>query len=471
VIVLARAALPALLSVLAAAQAPVREFRGAWVATVDNIDWPSKKGLPVAEQQRELTAILDCARTLGLNALVFQVRAACDAFYPSALEPWSEWLSGTQGEAPDPAWDPLQFAIQGAHARGLELHAWFNPYRARHEKSVSPLASDHVARATDLCLPYGKYLWLDPGREAARAHTLRVVLDVVDRYDVDGVHVDDYFYPYPQKGVAFPDDRSFADARRQGFTGDRSSWRRHNVDRLIEALAREVHARKRWVKFGISPFGIARPGLPPGIKGFDQYEALGADVLAWLRAGLCDYLAPQLYWPIGQKEQSYTTLLAWWPTQNAKHRHLWIGNATGNAGKKNWPKDELLAQVQCTRAEPGASGNIHFSMKALLHDRGGIATALREGPYASRALVPASPWLDATPPKAPQVEVATTADGVSVRAAVDDADARFLALWSSTGGGRRLLDVRGAPEAEFRLDSRPPGLAVTTIDRAGNESK
>lgn len=456
----------------AAAQSAQREFRGAWVATVDNIDWPSKKGLPVAEQQRELTLILDRARAVGLNALIFQVRPACDAMYPSTLEPWAEWLTGSQGQAPDPLWDPLQFAVDGAHARGLELHAWFNPYRARHTKATSPPSADHVAQRTDLCVEYAGYLWLDPGRQEARTHTLRVIADVVARYDVDGVHLDDYFYPYPVKGHPFPDDASFAAAQRRGFVGNRAAWRRHNVDELVAAIGREVHAVKPWVKFGISPFGIARPGVPKGIEaGIDQYESLAADVQGWLAKGWCDYMAPQLYWPIAQTKQSYTTLLAWWPTVNPEHRHLWIGNYTSKVGSKGWPKDELLAQVLCTQGERGATGNIHFSMKALVQDRGGVATALRRGPYAELALVPASPWLDAKPPASPTIEVETVeTGGVVVRAQVADDDARFLAVYGGDDGGLRLLDVAAAPRAEFRLGVRPRRIAVTTVDRAGNES-
>ena len=463
------------LAPIPATQGPTRaqrEFRGAWVATVDNIDWPSKRGLPVATQQRELTAILDCARSLHLNALVLQVRPACDALYPSSLEPWSEWLTGTEGRAPEPLWDPLQFAIEGAHARGIELHAWFNPFRARHKAARSANADNHVARCTDLCVPYGDYLWLDPGRPAARERTLRTILDVVKRYDVDGIHIDDYFYPYPQGSLSFPDDASFVAAQRAGYRGSRPDWRRHNVDQLIEAIAHDVHTEKPWVKFGISPFGIARPGLPPGIKaGVDQFEQLFADVQRWLREGWCDYLSPQLYWPIAQEAQSYGKLLAWWPQVNPKSRHLWIGNYTGKAGTRGWPASELLAQVALTRAEKGASGNVHFSMQALLADRGGVAHALRDGPYAERALVPASPWLDADPPPAPSVQIEDHADG-SLRlrpAAAGDEEVRFFALYVRSGSRWQLEDVRGG-EVMFMLRARPESYAITAIDRAGNES-
>ncbi len=449
-----------------------REFRGVWVATVSNIDWPSKKGLSVADQQQELTAILDRARALHLNAIILQVRAACDAFYPSPHEPWSQWLTGTEGKAPEPLWDPLQSAVEGAHARGLELHAWFNPFRARHEASRSPNAESHVTRSTDLCVDYGDFLWLDPGRPAARERTLRAIIDVVTRYDIDGVHIDDYFYPYPKAGIAFPDDLSFAAAQRAGYRGTRANWRRNNVDQMVEGIARAVRDTKPWVKFGISPFGIARPGLPVGIKaGIDQFDQLYADVQKWLREGWCDYLSPQLYWPIAQEKQSYGKLLAWWCEVNPKGRHLWIGNYTGKSGTAGWEKGELVAQIALTRAERGATGNVHFSMKALLHDRDGVATALRNGPYAERALVPASPWLSRQTPPAPSVRAEDLPDG-SLRlhpTASGDQEIRFFALYTRSGSRWQLADVRGG-DVTFTLPARPEAYAITAIDRVGNES-
>ncbi len=453
------------------AQAPAaREFRGAWVATVNNIDWPSAKGLPVAEQQAEMMRILDAAAGLRLNALIFQVRPCADALYPSRHEPWSEWLTGKQGQAPNPMWDPLQAWVEGAHARGMELHAWFNPYRARHPQAKSPDAADHAANVPGLCVRHGDYLWMDPGHPQAAPRTLRAILDVVERYDVDGVHLDDYFYPYPVKGQEFADDRTWTRARAQGFAGERDDWRRKNVDDLVAAIHREVHRRKPWVKFGISPFGIARPGVPEGIAaGIDQYAQLYADVRKWLAEGWCDYFSPQLYWPIAQTKQAYPTLLAWWPTQNPQRRHLWIGNYTSKAGTAGWPKDELLAQIELTRAEPGATGNVHFSMKALLRDQAGLATALRAGQYAQRALVPASPWLDDRAPSAPEVSVAAGDDGWVARPRAKDADARFFVLYVREGDEWQCADVRGGDDVVFTRRVAPTAAMVTVVDRAGNE--
>lgn len=394
-----------------------REFRGAWIATVANIDWPSKPGLSADKQKRELLAHLDLAVGLKLNAIVLQVRPACDALYASKLEPWSEYLTGKMGQPPEPNYDPLTFAVEEAHRRGLELHAWFNPYRASHPTMEGPISENHVSRMhPELVRLYGEYLWLDPGEPGSVDHSLAVIMDVVRRYDVDAVHFDDYFYPYPindkdGKRVDFPDDASWAKYL-ESLHGKRplarDDWRRANVDRLLERLDAEIHQAKPWVKFGVSPFGIYRPGQPPTIQGFDAYASLYADSLKWLQDGTVDYFSPQLYWPIEQTPQSYPVLLAWWQEQNAEGRHLWPGNFTSrvdDGSKTEWAADEVVRQIEATRAQVGAGGNIHFSIKALAADRGGVATILREGVYAEPALIPASPWLAAKspPPRRPQL--------------------------------------------------------------------
>jgi len=296
--------------------APLREFRAAWIATVGNIDWPSRKTLSTQEQKAELLAILDRAAQLKLNALIFQVRPACDALYASRIEPWSEYLTSTMGQPPEPFYDPLDFAVEEAHKRGLELHAWFNPYRARLLAAGSPAAPNHVSKTRpQLVRQYGKYLWLDPGERAVQDYSLSVIMDVVNRYDVDGIHFDDYFYPYKEKDAEgkeldFPDDASW---RRFGAGGklSRDDWRRENVNLFIERVYKSIKAAKPWVKFGISPFGIWRPGNPPQIKGFDAFAELYADSRKWLANGWVDYFAPQLYWPIDPPDQSFPVLLRW----------------------------------------------------------------------------------------------------------------------------------------------------------------
>ena len=385
-----------------------REFRGAWVATVGNIDWPSKAGLTTQQQQTELLALLDKAVALRLNAIVLQVRPGCDALYASKLEPWTEYLTGTMGRAPDPYYDPLAFAVAEAHRRGLELHAWFNPFRARHAAAKSPVASNHISKTRpELVRKYGPLLWLDPGEALVHEHSLRVILDVVRRYDVDGVHLDDYFYPYPEKTAAkklveFPDDPSWRKYQKSGGKLTRDDWRRDNVNRFVQRFHSTVKAEKPWVKVGISPFGIWKPGNPPGIRGMDATQEIFADALKWFRAGWLDYLSPQLYWSIDAPEQSFPVLLKWWAGQNAAARHLWPGLSAAAIGPGR-KAEEIIEQLKLTRAQPGASGSLQWSFKALHQNRDGLADKLVQQVFQTPALIPASPWLDKAVPERPQV--------------------------------------------------------------------
>ena len=466
--------------------APSREFRGAWVASVANIDWPSKPGLSTEAQQTELLAILDRAVALRLNAVLLQVRPAADALYPSPHEPWSEYLSGEMGRAPSPYYDPLAFAITEAHRRGLELHAWFNPFRARHQGAKGPAAATHVSRRRpDLVKRYGPYLWMDPGEPAVRQQALTVVLDVVRRYDVDGVHIDDYFYPYREPGpngryLEFPDDASWTRYRRGGGRLSRDDWRRSNVDGFVQTLYADVKRAKPWVKVGISPFGIWRPGFPGSVRGLDAYQELFADSRKWIRQGWLDYLAPQLYWPTSAPQQGYADLLQWWVAQNEHGRHIWPGNFTSRVGdprQPRWTADELLAQVRVTRGNAGAGGNIHFSMKALLDSASRVAAPLRERAYAEPALVPASPWLSrGAPPLRVDVRAARERGGVALalhtgapaRVRTWVVRARFGDEWAVrlVPGVQRDYFVEGRGADGARL---PDEVVVSAVDRTGVE--
>ena len=402
-----------------------REFRAAWVATVAHIDWPSKRGLTTAQQRAEMLELLDKAQSIGLNAIVLQVRPAADALYLSALEPWSEYLTGASGRPPDIPWDPLAEWVEQSHRRGLELHAWFNPYRARHTSATTPLAANHLANTEPgVVKRYGELLWMDPGEPRAAQRMVDVVLDVVQRYDIDGVHIDDYFYPYPIKDaqgreVPFPDEPSW---QRAGAPADRAAWRRAQVDGLIERLHAAIHVAKPWVRFGISPFGLPRPDRrPPGIAGFSQYDQLHADVERWLSEGWLDYLAPQLYWPIAQTAQAFPVLLDAWLRDNPRGRHIWAGLFTSRIGDKQRPytPQEVQAQIDIVRERtannPLANGHIHFSMVALAANREGVADRLREGSYAQPALPPATPWLAEPPPARPEVTITPLGTSGAVR--------------------------------------------------------
>ena len=351
---------------------PARQMRGVWVATVNNIDWPSRRDLTPEQQRAELIAMFDRFKAVGLNAVFLQVRPACDAIYPSAIEPWSEYLTGTMGVAPEPPYDPLAFAIAEAHARGLELHAWFNPYRARHPTGTSEIAANHVARRNpERVREYGKHLWLDPGDDDARRESLEVVRDVITRYDVDGVHLDDYFYPYPENDQDFPDETTWQRYVAGGGTLDRNDWRRDNVNRFIRELYQMAKATRPSVHVSISPFGIWRPGHPQQIAGFDAYDKLYADSRLWLQRGWLDTLVPQLYWPIDKREQSFPVLLDWWTDQNKLGRGLVVGMSISRVGK-TITAEEIARQLAVVRKEQGAAGFILFSAKALMDNRGGV---------------------------------------------------------------------------------------------------
>jgi len=366
------------------------EWRAAWVATVANIDWPSKPGLPASVQQAEIRMLCDTAQRIGLNALILQVRTGTDALYESALEPWSEYLTGTQGQ--HPGYDPLSVWISEARARGLELHAWINPYRARHSTARSPLADSHVSRThPDWVRRYGDQLWMDPGEPGPAEHTLAVVRDLLTRYAVDGIHIDDYFYPYPvndpvsKSEIDFPDEPSWQRYVANGGALARADWRRYNVNSLVQRLYALAHETRPGTRVGISPFGLPKPAdRPAGIAGFSQYDKLYADVELWLREGWMDYLAPQLYWPRAQTAQAFETLLQAWRALNPLKRPIHPGLFTSriDASERSWLPDEILGQIASVRRLAPGSGHIHFSMAALAQNRRGIADALRAGPYA-----------------------------------------------------------------------------------------
>lgn len=476
IVVLTGAGRPALLASGALPPAPQREFRGAWIASVGNINWPSKPGLPVSRQKGELTAILDRAVELRLNAVILQVRPGCDALYDSKLEPWSEFLTGVAGQAPSPAYDPLAFAVAEAHARGLELHAWFNPFRARSSSAKSPPSADHISqRRPELVRSYGRQLWLDPGEPAVHEHSLAVIADVVWRYDIDGIHIDDYFYPYPERDangapVDFPDDASWKRYQAGGGKLARDDWRRDNVDRFVEAMYRRVKAAKPWVKVGISPFGIWRPGHPPQIKGLDAYAQLYADARKWLASGWLDYFTPQLYWAIDAPEQSYPVLLKWWNEQNTRRRHLWAGNSLSRVVAGTWKTDEIVNQIELTRRQAGAGGNVFFNWKALAS--GPLGAVLTGGVYREPALVPASPWLDADPPGRPAI-TAKRGQGNGVEIEWQPAGSEPVWQWVvqvNEGGAWQTFVLPGRSRgcAVKASSGSADSVAVTAVDRCGN---
>ncbi|CAN5400302.1 family 10 glycosylhydrolase [soil metagenome] len=455
-----------------------REFRGVWVASTSNIDWPISRSSSVATQQSELVNIMDRAVANRMNAIVFQVRPECDAFYQSSIEPWSYFLTGLEGRAPNPVWDPLTYAINVAHARGLELHAWVNPYRAKHGSYTT--AANHISKThPEYVVTYGSDLWLDPGLVGVQNYSASVIMDIETRYDVDAIHIDDYFYPYPVSGSTFDDSGSYASYRNGGGLLSLANWRRKNVDDFIQRINTEIHQNKSWVRFGISPFGIWQPGYPTGTVGLNSYMEIYADSKKWFNNGWLDYFAPQIYWRMTTTGHSYPSLMDWWITQNTQHRHLWPGLYTGQIqnGTDPWTTANIVDEVQYTQnSHGGATGNVHFSEKVFRANTSGINGALTGGVYAKKALVPATTWLDNTPPDAPAVEF-TRAQGTGLTTLTwtpqgPEAAWQWVVQYYSNGTWKyEILPSTALGYAIPGGDAlAPTNACVTAIDRVGNQS-
>lgn len=458
-----------------------REFRAAWIATVANINWPSEPGLSTRQQQQEALDLLDLLAQSNFNAAVFQVRPQCDAMYASQLEPWSYYLTSTQGKAPEPFYDPLAFWVEEAHKRGIELHVWLNPYRAHHPRGGEVTEHSIVSTRPELVVRLETgYYWMDPALQQTQDHSLAVVMDIVRRYDIDGVHFDDYFYPYPSynNDKDFPDDTSWGAYQQGGGELSRGDWRRAAVDAFIERLYGEIKRTKAHVKFGLSPFGIWRPYNPQSIRGLDQFDVLYADARRWLNEGWVDYYSPQLYWPTKQIPQSFPVLLDWWSGENHEDRHLWPGINLGR-GRDEASVDEVLNEIMITRGMlPASPGVVHWSIGALQNPE--LIEAVRDGPYRRPALVPASPWLDRKAPAPPRVSLSRVYDQLVVGWSHDDADDVFRWVVHHRRGKRwqysilnrqdrflslQLFTVRGGSTLSVIEE-----VAVSAVDRVGNTS-
>ncbi|MBF2007544.1 MAG: family 10 glycosylhydrolase [Chlorogloeopsis fritschii C42_A2020_084] len=446
-----------------------REFRGAWVACVWNSDWPKKAGLSALQQQAELVNIIEKLQTLNFNALILQVRPEGDALYASQLEPWSAWLTGTQGQAPIPFYDPLEFAIAECRKRNIELHAWFNPYRAKTSIKQGSNVRPHIAVTNpEYVYQWGNQLWMEPGAKIVQDRVYNVILDVVRRYDVDGIHLDDYFYPYPIQGQSFPDHKTYAAYQAAGGKLSLGDWRRENVNQMVLRLAEGIKSTKPDVKFGISPFGIYRPGQPPGITGLDAYNVLYADAKKWLEQGWIDYIAPQLYWRTDQTQQSYPTLLKWWTEINPKQRHIYAGNNISQLDGKAWKDEEIEKQIKISRNLVGdlSLGNIFFSTNSLIENRQGISETFQNSLYAKPALVPTMSWQNATPPTPP------TALQVNNRKISwqpgDEQKIRSWTLYRQSSDSWTLQRVLSAGTTFATVE--PGTYAVCAVDGLANES-
>ncbi|NOU61831.1 glycoside hydrolase family 10 protein [Marinifilum caeruleilacunae] len=399
--------------VFAEKKSPKREMRAVWIATVDNIDWPSKPGLSVEEQKKELITHLDQHKKNGMNTVIFQVRPATDAFYKSAYEPWSQWLTGEQGKAPDPIYDPLQFAVEECHKRAMELHAWMNPYRAVFLYKNAKTDPNHISNTRpELFLTYGKHKYFNPGLPETRDYVSKIVGDVVRRYDIDAIHFDDYFYPYKIEGEAFPDSESFEKHGGKFYPNQVDDWRRENVNLVIKQINDTIKSIKPWMPFGISPFGVWRNKSmdKKGSRtqaGQTNYDDLYADVLLWLKKDWIDYVAPQIYWHRGKKVANYKVIAKWW-NKNSYGKPCYIGQGAyrlnPESSIKAWHSaDEIVQQIKLNRRLKAVDGSMFFSAKNFVENRLGINEALSLEVYKVPALhiqnalfkgmVPASPEL------------------------------------------------------------------------------
>jgi len=460
----------------------MREFRAAWVATVANINWPSQPGLPMETQKQEAIALLDFLQAHHFNAVILQVRPQADALYKSEIEPWSYYLTGTQGKAPETFYDPLEFWVKEAHDRGIELHVWLNPYRAHH-KDGKEISDQSIVKKHPELVVYLKegYWWMDPARKEVQDITNAVVMDIVKRYDIDGVHMDDYFYPYPSYNgnVDFPDSVSWASYQSNGGKLSRGDWRRDAVNQLIKRLYKNIKAEKLRVKFGLSPFGIWRPGYPESIGGFDQYDQLYADARLWLNKGWVDYFTPQLYWPVNRYAQSFPVLLGWWAGENKMNRHLWPGISVGrDSTDKNL--DETINQIMIDRGMlPQSKGAVHWSISSLTKNPR-LADTLLKSVYKKQALVPPSPWIDHNAPAAPSVTTTMQDDVCKISwTHPNEADVFHWVVYYLYGNSWNYqilnrndhsLEIKRTTGAAASLQPLKK-INVTAVDRTGNESE
>jgi uncharacterized lipoprotein YddW (UPF0748 family) len=406
------------------AQTPKRQMRAVWVATVSNLDWPSKKGLSAQQQQAEMIRMLDEFKANNINTVIFQARPCADVFYESKLEPWSIWLSGKQGVAPSPYYDPLQFVIEEAHKRCMEVHVWVNPFRALNYEDVSIFSKDHIYnRRKNMFVKYAGKYYFDPGLKETRDYLNDIVTEIVQKYDIDAIHFDDYFYPYPVAKEKFNDDESFRKDPR-GFT-HRNDWRRDNINLTMKQLHRTIKSLKPWVDFGVSPFGIWRhrgndPRGSATYRALSDYDDLYADVLKWLKDGDVDYVTPQLYWEIGKKNTNYQILAEWW-AKNCYGRNLYIGlDVCGFNDYKAaaWHNpNELVRQIRLNKSYPNIKGEMFFRAKYFMQNIQGLNDALKQELYTKPALVPVNNSIKTEPSAQPKKVV------------LDDANNKFVLKW------------------------------------------
>jgi uncharacterized lipoprotein YddW (UPF0748 family) len=464
-----------------------RELRGMWLTTVRNLDWPSKPGLPEEQVKSEYRAWMDLAVKMNHNAVFVHVRPSGDAFWPSKYAPWSSWLTGRKDGA-SPGWDPMEFMIAEAHARNLEFHAWFNPYKGSQLPTIAELPDGHaLKRRIAWAVPYprsgsGRRLYFDPGRPDARKYVEDSILEAVTNYDVDGVHFDDFFYPYPENGEDFNDTKSYA-AYGKGMS--KADWRRQNVNVFVQEMNERIKAAKPWVKFGISPFAIwrnkASNSAGSATDGLESYSAIYADTRKWVKEGWLDYIVPQVYWHIGNAVANYSVLVPWWANLvKGTKVQLYIGQADYRIGEAGAWKDPAQLDKQLALNEKyGISGSIHFSARHVRDDALGAVSRYRKAHYATPALIPPTAAASGTPPGRPR-ELTVRAEGNGTVVSwhpPENAKPMWYAVYRTEVAdqpARLVGTVRSTGDGEQRWTDPTPQSAhsycVTALDRLWNES-
>jgi uncharacterized lipoprotein YddW (UPF0748 family) len=477
---------------------PKYEFRAVWIATVNNTDWPSSKYLSADQQKQEFIDILTQQRQIGMNAVIVQIRPAADAFYQSKYEPWSEFLTGSQGVAPSPFYDPLQFMIEETHKRGMEFHAWINPYRAVFGPTSS-IASNHITKQhPEWFVKYGDRKYFNPGIPEVMRYLTNVVIDIITRYDIDGIHMDDYFYPYKIPGKEFPDYRAY---EQHGSGLSKDAWRRSNCDSVVKMIHDAIIAYKPMIKFGISPFGVWRNSSvdehgSDTRAGQTCYDDLYADILLWLKKGWVDYVAPQLYWEIGNRLCDYQTLLDWW-SANSYGKQLYIGHGIYRTFEKPTPAwrnpNEIPNEIKLLRDDANVQGSVFYSSKYLLYNPNGWVDSLRFNYYRAPALIPPMNWIDTTAPQHPHITKLGINEDKNVQQFTISGDGinnnetetikNFVVYLSQTISGLTdhpavIIPADASLKFQFLLESTliPPDwqhcyVAVTSVDRQNNESE
>lgn len=467
-----------------------KEFRSVWVSTVANIDWPSSPNLNSKEQKLEIIKILDSHKANNLNAIILQVRPSADAIYPSKLEPWSRYLTGKQGKSPELYYDPLDFWIKEAHKRGMELHAWFNPYRIKQKLSDTLDANHIYNKNPDWGWTYGSRVYFEPGNPDVWEFVTKVVVDVVKRYDIDAIHFDDYFYPYKIKDKEIPDDTAFKQFGGKYYPNNKADWRRHNTDTIIQILSSAIKNTKPWVKFGISPFGVWRNRTQDELgsetkAGTTNYDALYADVIKWQRLGWIDYLMPQLYWRDDHPAADFSTLAYWW-ADFSYNRALYLGLAPYRINKKSdhklWKKDKyFIEQIEISRNIDGINGIGFFSSKHMFRpDLKKLNKKLSNDIFSKHAIIPTMPWIDNKAPKCP-TNISKNRNKLTWNVIVTDDEFdknRFFVVYKFNNDDTRnlksqanIIAITGESFYTF-TGAIPEGTyRVSALDRLNNESQ